>query len=117
MYCGDEGKPGGDVGCDGLPLDGVADGLAEGGVADGLAEDGGVAGGLAEVGGVAGGLAEDGGVAGGLAEEEDGEDPTAASWLLVLEPATQSVSKFLLRSVTTLAFMWKFPQESPSWTV
>ena len=97
MYCGDEGKPGGDVGCDGLPLDGVADGLAEGGVADGLAEDG--------------------GVAGGLAEEEDGEDPTAASWLLVLEPATQSVSKFLLRSVTTLAFMWKFPQESPSWTV
>ena len=40
-----------------------------------------------------------------------------SSWLLVLEPATQSVSKFLLMSVTTLALMWKVPQGRPSWIV
>ena len=54
------------------------------------------------------------GDADGLAEEGE---ILARSWFLVLEPATQSVSKFLVRSVTTLALMWKVPQERPSWIV
>ena len=63
-----------------------------------------------------------GGDADGLAEEGvDGGDiideGLARSWFFVLDPATQSVSKFLVRSVTTLALMWKAPQERPYWIV
>ena len=73
-------------------------------------------------GGVGGADVLAGGVADGLAEEGvDGGDwigkGVARSWFLVLDPATQSVSKCLVRSVTTLALMWKVPQERPSWIV
>ena len=86
-------------GGDGLPRDGGADVLAGGGVGAGVL-----------AGGVADGLVEEG-IDG---EEETGEDGALdLSWLLVLEPATQSVSKFLVRSVTTLALIWNVPQERP----
>ena len=81
------------------------DGLPDGGVGADVLADGGVG---------AGGLAEEG-VDGGEGTEED--DALDLSWSLVLAPATQSVSKFLVRSVTTLALMWKVPQETPSWIV
>ena len=41
----------------------------------------------------------------------------ALSWILVLEPATQSVSRFLVRLVTTFALIWKVPDDRPSWIV
>ena len=51
----------------------------------------------------------------GAAEVEDND--LVSSWLFVFDPVTQSVSKFLVISVTTFALMWKVPQERPSWIV
>ena len=96
-----DGLPLEEEGGDGLPLE------EEGG--DGLPLEVGVAGVLTE--GVGDGLAGEGVGCG----EGTGEDETLdLSWFLVLDPATQSVSKFLERSVTTLALMWKVPNERPS---
>ena len=72
----------GDGGGNGLPLDGGADVLAGGGVG-------------ADV--LAGG--------GGGPRVVTGVGALRLSWLLVFEPAIQSVSKFLLRLVITFALM------------
>ena len=91
----------------------VADVLAGGGLDDG---DGLPFGGLDDGDGLPfGGLDDGDGLPfGGLEPEGVGDKQgLVSSWFLVLEPAIQSVSKFLERLVTTLALIWKLPEESP----
>ena len=48
-------------------------------------------------------------------EAETFDPPPPSSCASILEPATHSVSRFLLRSKTTFPFMWNAPEETPSW--
>ena len=105
-----DGKPGGEGGGDGLPVDGGGDGLpVDGGFGDGLPGDGGLGDGLP--GGVGAGV-----LAGGV-EVGDGVDE---EFLLrnnkdfIFVPAMQSVSKFLTRSNTTFPLIWNVPEDTPS---
>ena len=75
--------------------------MALGGIADDLAGE--------DLDGVDGGE--------GLLDVEDVEDDVllvCINILDILEPATQSVSKYLARSRTTLPLMWNVPNDTPS---
>ena len=53
----------------------------------------------------------------GLLDVEDVDDdvlPACINILQILEPAKQSVSKYLARSRTTLPLMWIVPNDTPS---
>ena len=98
-----EGKPGGDLG--GVF---IHEGCFLGGGVRGEAAAGTAGAGLgATLGKALGGVEGARGVG-------EGETFSPLSWAAILFPAIHSVSKFLAKSNTTLALMWKDPEETPS---